>query len=257
MKICSKCKAYKDFNSFHKSSTSKDGLKSSCKECRNIENRNRRKDELYKAKECKYREINKEKIKNYKSSYYLNNKEEIAKNGKIYYENNKEYINDRNRKYYLENKQNIEIYQKEYYVNNKESLNEYKKKWFNEKYNNDEIFRLKSSISSLIRSSFRKKSYTKESKSVELLGCSIEEFKLYLESKFEDWMNWDNYGRYDGSPKSGWDIDHNIPISSAENKEDLEKLNHYSNLQPLCSYINRNIKKDKINYEMAQEISFI
>jgi hypothetical protein len=94
-------------------------------------------------------------------------------------------------------------------------------------------------------------SYIKESKSIELLGCSIDEFRLYLESNFEDWMNWDNYGKYNGSPMSGWDIDHKIPLSSAKNKEDLEKLNHYTNLQPLCSYINRNIKKDKINYEMA------
>jgi len=48
-------------------------------------------------------------------------------------------------------------------------------------------------------------------------------------------------------PNSGWDIDHIIPISSAESEDDIIKLNHYTNLQPLCSYINRVVKRDKIN----------
>jgi hypothetical protein len=45
------------------------------------------------------------------------------------------------------------------------------------------------------------------------------------------------------NPKDGifelnksWDIDHIIPISSAKTKEDIIRLNHYTNLQPLCSY---------------------
>jgi hypothetical protein len=60
-------------------------------------------------------------------------------------------------------------------------------------------------------------------------------------------MNWDNKG----NPKDGiiglnktWDIDHIIPLSSATCEEDLIRLNHYTNLQPLCSYYNRFIKKD-------------
>lgn len=60
-------------------------------------------------------------------------------------------------------------------------------------------------------------------------------------------MSWDNYGIYDGKLNSGWDIDHIIPLSSANTEEELIKLNHYSNLQPLCSMTNRYIKKDNIN----------
>ena len=77
----------------------------------------------------------------------------------------------------------------------------------------------------------------------------ISSKKLYLESKFEPWMNWENRGLYNGEFNHGWDIDHIIPISSAETEEDLIKLNHYTNLQPLCSKVNRNIKKNKIEYE--------
>ena len=50
-------------------------------------------------------------------------------------------------------------------------------------------------------------------------------------------MNWSNHGLYNGELNYGWDI------------EDIIKLNHYSNLQPLCSKINRDIKRDLINYD--------
>jgi len=51
-----------------------------------------------------------------------------------------------------------------------------------------------------------------------------------LESKFEDWMNWDNQGKYNGEFNYGWDINHIIPISSAKTEDDIIKLNHYTNL---------------------------
>ena len=78
------------------------------------------------------------------------------------------------------------------------------------------------------------------------LGCSFEEFKIYLESKFEDWMTWENYGKYNGELNYGWDIDHIIPLSKAITENDIYNLSHYMNLQPLCSRTNRDIKKDKI-----------
>ena len=59
-------------------------------------------------------------------------------------------------------------------------------------------------------------------------------------------MNWDNYGKYNGELNYGWDLDHIIPVASAKTEEDIYKLNHYTNFQPLCSFTNRNIKKDNI-----------
>ena len=89
-------------------------------------------------------------------------------------------------------------------------------------------------------------SYYKKSRTTEILNCSITDFKIYLESKFESWMTWDNYGRYNGELYYGWDIDHIIPISSANTEEDIILLNHYTNLQPLCSYTNRYIKMNHL-----------
>ena len=58
-------------------------------------------------------------------------------------------------------------------------------------------------------------------------------------------MSYDNYGKYNGCFNYGWDIDHIIPISTAVNDQDLLRLNHYTNLQPLCSKMNRDIKYNK------------
>lgn len=88
----------------------------------------------------------------------------------------------------------------------------------------------------------------KSSKSEDILGCSFEEFKSHLESQFESWMTWDNHGNpKDGifEPNKTWDIDHIIPLSSATTTDDIIKLNHYTNLRPLCTYNNRWVKKDK------------
>ncbi len=81
------------------------------------------------------------------------------------------------------------------------------------------------------------------------MGCSFTELRNYIESKFENWMTWDNYGLYNGNLYYGWDLDHIIPISTAKNEEEVYELNHYKNLQPLCSKVNRDIKRDNIwNY---------
>jgi len=52
------------------------------------------------------------------------------------------------------------------------------------------------------------------------------------------------HGLYNGEFNYGWDIDHIIPISTAKTEDDVYKLNYYTNLQPLCSKINRYIKKN-------------
>lgn len=60
-----------------------------------------------------------------------------------------------------------------------------------------------------------------------IFGCSPDDLRKYIESKFIDDMSWSNYGF------NGWHIDHNTPLYSAKTEEDLKKLSHYTNLQPL------------------------
>lgn len=234
MKSCSQCKIEYDLSNFNKDKSSKDGHRSNCKNC---------------ARE--YREKNKDKQKEYKQKYWKENKDELNKKFKdsynpelkrIYYENNKSDILEKRKLNYLKNREVKKEYQKEYQQNNKLKRNKY----LIERRKNDEMFRLITNIRNLILNSFYEVGYSKSSKTQEILGCSFDEFRLYLESKFDNWMNWNNRGLYNGEINFGWDIDHIIPLSEAKNKEDLIRLNHYTNLQPLCSKVNRDIKKNKI-----------
>ena len=101
----------------------------------------------------------------------------------------------------------------------------------------------------MILKSLKKINHKKKSKSLSTLGCSYEDFKSYIESKFETWMCWDNHGLYNGQLNYGWDLDHIIPLSSAGSEEELIKLSHYSNIQPLCSKINRDVKKNLLDWD--------
>lgn len=92
--------------------------------------------------------------------------------------------------------------------------------------NNDPLFRLGDNISRLIRKSIRIGGYTKKSKTYKILGCSYEDFKEHIESQFQEGMTWENIGRK-------WHLDHIIPVSSHNNEDELIKLNHYTNFQPL------------------------
>lgn len=113
----------------------------------------------------------------------------------------------------------------------------------------DPIYKLKISFSRRLNRFLKRGGCNKspnKSYYLDKLGCSFEELKTYLESKFEDWMTWENYGKYNGELNYGWDLDHIIPLSKAKTEDDIYNLSHYSNLQPLCSRTNRDIKKDKI-----------
>lgn len=230
MKRCSECKIEKEFNFFYKCSSSKTGVRSNCIDCCK-EYKSRNKD---KAKE--YREKNKDKIKSYHRVY-----DPIKK--KEYYEKNKETILLKSKEYYQKIRDSKLEYQNEYQKRNKDKRNLY----LSERRKSDPLFKLITNTRNLIYNSFYYNGYSKMSKTEELLGCSFKEFKLYLESKFEPWMTWDNRGLYNGEFNNGWDIDHIIPLSSATTEEDIIKLNHYTNLQPLCSKINRDIKKSLTN----------
>jgi hypothetical protein len=178
----------------------------------------------------KYFQLNKEKKKEYLREYRNLNKEKA----KEYRNLNKEKLSEKAKEY-----------KKKYFQLNKEKLVEKSNEYRNNRRKIDNLFKLKQNISSSISKSFRNNGYTKKSRTHQILGCSFEEFKLHIEKQFQPWMNWDNYGKYKiDTFNYGWDIDHIIPTSIATTENELIQLNHYTNLQPLCSKVNRDIKKD-------------
>jgi hypothetical protein len=147
--------------------------------------------------------------------------------------------------YRILNSEKKKEYSSNYSKNNREKINERVKKNY---YNNPKN-KLSINIRCLIYSILKRKNYIKSKKTEIILGCSFEEFKIYIESLWEPWMNWGNHGLYNGTLNYGWDLDHIIPLSSAKSEEEIYKLNYYTNFQPLCSYINRVIKRSNENFK--------
>jgi hypothetical protein len=243
MKNCIKCNIEKKITHFYKQKRNRDGFTLKCKSCINDEKKqyyNINKENIL-IKNKKYGEINKIYLSEKRKEYYEENKDQLLKKNKEYYQNNKEYLSKKHIEYYYVNKDEISNRNK----NNRDILN-YK---VSQKKKYDKLYSLKESIRSRIVGILKSNNFKKTSKTEEILGCTFEEFKLYLEGKFEPWMTWENRGLYNGELNYGWDIDHVIPLSSVETEDEIVNLNHYTNLQPLCSKINRDIKRDKINWK--------
>ena len=117
-------------------------------------------------------------------------------------------------------------------------LKSYDVKRKRKKEREDELTGFIQRIRQATRKSFKRGGFTKKSKTYEILGDEWEFVKKYFENLFVDGMNWDNYGE--------WEIDHIIPISSGNTKEDIIRLCHYSNLQPLWKLDNR-LKGNKMS----------
>ena len=270
MKTCNKCNQTKPLTEFYKDKTKNDGLHSICKECEkeyyqiNKERRAEYHKELYQLnkeriakRRKKHYQLNKERRAEYHKEYYQINKDRITTRNKEYKQINKERIAKRRKKYYQLNKErraeyNKELYQlnkerraeyqkehyqlnkdrittrnKEYKQNNKERLTEYRKN----RLQTDELYKATTSIRRTIGNSIRRMGYTKRSKTQQILGCSFEEFKLHIENQFAPGMSWDN--------RDHWHLDHKDPISLATTEEEVIRLNHYKNFQPLWAEDNR------------------
>lgn len=138
-------------------------------------------------------------------------------------ENGRKRYNSKRKQYNKDNADVISSKYKEWRLDNISSIS----KKATERYNNDPEHKLKHILRVRIQKALRLN--CKKTSSTELLGCNISEYKLYLESKFTDGMNWENYGR------KGWHIDHIIPCDSFDmsDPEQQKQCFHYTNTQPL------------------------
>jgi len=183
---------------------------------------------------------NKELIKEKQCEYVSKNKEQTSVKNKNWKEKNKDKV----KSYYKDNREKLIIKRRLYIEKNRNKIREYDNLNQKLKRQNNPLFKLKGNLRNIIRKAIVKNGYTKKTKTFLILGCSYEEFKLHLETQFLGWMTWDNYGLYNGTKDYGWDIDHIKPLVTAITEADIIQLNHYTNLQPLCSKVNRDIKRD-------------
>ena len=184
---------------------------------------------------------NPEKLKERNKKYYLANKEKWKQYGKKY---SKEQRKEFNRISYLKNKKNILKKNKEYRESRRKKILEYykkynatpdrkqqRKKWAKQQRKINPNFRIRADIARRMLLALKGKNKSK--KTIELLGCTIEELWQHLESKFKLGMTRKNHGE--------WHIDHIKPCASF----DLTRVEQqvicfrYTNLQPLWAKDNQ------------------
>lgn len=164
---------------------------------------------------------------------YLNHCKECDKKQSIDDRNNNlEKYKSREREQYQTHKESKNKWHSEHRKKNRKRYTEYCKKSI-EKKKDDVIFRLKGVVRSRTGRVINKSKVGKSS--LDLIGCTYEELVIHLEKQFKEGMNWENRGKY------GWHIDHKIPLNSAKTEEELIKLCHYTNLQPL--WAEENLRK--------------
>lgn len=172
------------------------------------------------------------KYKQYKKQYFLKNKERLIAKNKKYIENNKQKMLEYYKNYNISRIESAKQYRKEYYQKNKQIINkkvlEAKKKDLNKKIAHSLRNRIVKALNGILKSE----------KTINLLGCTINQFRIHLEKQFTEQMNWQNYGSY-------WHIDHIKPCASYNLKEEIQQKEcfNYKNLRPLEA--KENLKKGK------------
>lgn len=249
MKTCTRCRETKDIDAFNRKASSKDGFSEACRECMKAAKRaaylaNR---ETVLAQQRAYKAANREKVlASQRATYYRYHERNKAENRRRYQENrevvlaetrakrlaNREEWLAKERETYRRNAASRVAAQKVYYRENKTALRKYKNEYDKKRLKSDPLFALERLTRRRINFAMTKQGYLKTSPTQEMLGCDYAALKAHLERLFKPGMTWENRGA------KGWHIDHIIPLASAKTKEDLIKLCHFSNLQPLWAHEN-------------------
>lgn len=229
-KICKTCGQEKENSEFYHDHHTRDGLQPECKMCLNKRSK----------------------------AWAAANPEKVLKSLEKYRTKNKDIERERMRKWHAENPEKVKESTKRWHQANHKRVMEKHRIW--KAANLDKVRanyirqnikkrstikgRLNNNISTAIRHSLKKgvKAYRSWES---LVGYTVEELRIHLESQFDDAMTWENHGTY-------WHIDHKIPLAAFyfEKPEDPDFKRCWSlrNLQPLeaIENIRKGSKVDEI-----------
>ena len=212
-KKCITCNIEKSVDMFYKRADAIDGYRNQCKECFNkVDKQNK--------------EAKREYYLQQKKEYYNKNKDHLNEIKKEYYKNNREKMLKINKEYREQHKQEVQFKKNEWQRTHKE----YRRQKYKEKVASDPLYKLKIKLRNSIKSRLYSKNIKPNKRTEEILGCTIEQFKEHIEKQFVEGMSWENKGK--------WHLDHIIPLASAKSEEEVIKLCHYTNFQPLWAIDN-------------------
>lgn len=208
LKYCSKCGQDLPLDQFYKCKRSKDGLVWKCKSC----------------------------SKNYDREFYQKNKENLLFKNREYENSEKGKLNRQrvNKKHSQTDKGKRSRKR----ANDKRRDNGKLAQWLMNSYNNNKKFKICRILRAKLTQTLKGKD--RSIHTLDLLGCSLEHFKQYIESQFQEGMTWENH------TKKGWHLDHKRPCASFDlsDTEQQKICFHYTNFQPLWCI--ENIKKGSL-----------
>lgn len=187
-----------------------------------------------------YRLNHREEKKVKDQQYQLDHKDQIKLQRKIFRIQNQDKFKTVNSQYYSQNKEKIKIKARQYAVKHKDEIRHHKRIYklkHKEHLNAMEVLRRKNNLGVKILHNLRTRTHkvlrgiNKSQSTLSLLGCTVLEFKTYIENQFVNDMTWENYGHGAGK----WNLDHIIPCSIFDLTDPSEQKQcfHFSNHRPL------------------------
>jgi hypothetical protein len=161
---------------------------------------------------------NRDHIRARKRADYQRNQSQERARARVYYEANRETERARCQKFFAENPT-------------------YRVDYERRRYQEDEQWRIRKILRARLTAIVKRGMGKKLGPTLELLGCTLDEFRAHIESQWAEGMSWDNLGHVGDV----WHIDHIRPCASFD-LTDLEQQKacfHWSNLQPLWAADNQ------------------
>jgi len=177
----------------------------------------------------RYYNANKEKVKAYRDARYERKKKEIIARSRAWVESHKEHARAYQKEYRAKNKSKLAAYFSAHFQQNKKRITDRNKKRHDARMEQDLNYAIGRKLRSRIFNAVQKQYGTKAAKTMELIGCTVQELRAHIESLWLPGMTWENW------TLSGWHIDHKRPVTSYDltDPEQQKACFHFTNLQPL------------------------
>jgi len=222
MKTCTKCGESQDLECFGNDASKPDGKRPSCKACKSLSDR-------------RYRLTHVEEIRAHNRTYHVQHADLKRRRAREWYKDNPAQAKASRRKWYEANPDKVAASRKRFRLKDPEGFRAYMNAYMTRRYHTDMNYRVRSILNARIRSNIRKNAGT-----MDIVGCSMEEFVDWIEVQFDEHMTWDNMGSY-------WHFDHVTPCASFDlsRPEQVMQCFDWKNLRPLEGRENMS-KGDKI-----------
>lgn len=200
-----------------------------CRRCR----KELRLDHFYRSKRGVYQPDCKECFKERMAARREGMREELRAKQREYVKRNKEKVAASTREWAQRNAEKRREYARKYYWANHKDQREKKNQSLRRRIEGNPSLKLRYSISRRLSLALNSQGSAKHKSVMAHIGCSLEDLKAWLESKFRRGMSWGNYGKK-------WHVDHVIPCSAFDLTipEQLDQCWHFTNLQPLEALAN-------------------